>query len=70
MARLLFGRFVRQWGCVLSHANSEVHCGIFGGKVHCMDVSTKLNVGGYQLSFQCFGRGEPTAVFEMGTVEA
>jgi len=32
-----------------------------------MDTSTKVNVGGYQLSFQCFGSGELTVVFESGS---
>jgi pimeloyl-ACP methyl ester carboxylesterase len=31
-----------------------------------MQYSAKIDVGGYQLSFQSFGSGEPTVVFESG----
>jgi pimeloyl-ACP methyl ester carboxylesterase len=31
-----------------------------------MDSRTKIDVGGYQLSFQCLGSGTPTVVFESG----
>jgi pimeloyl-ACP methyl ester carboxylesterase len=34
--------------------------------VTSLDTRAKIDVGGYQLSFQSFGTGEPTVVFESG----
>jgi pimeloyl-ACP methyl ester carboxylesterase len=31
-----------------------------------VDAGSKIDVGGYQLFFQCFGSGQPTIVFESG----